>query len=111
MVIAALLCTGAYGPFSPDRDPAETAGLRRLRFGAGPHFCPGMPPAMAEVRVVAGSLRNFPEPAITDRRPARGVLIPAHARLSPRATGRSAGPPRHGARAAVGPGAGDRARR
>ncbi|MGW9438891.1 cytochrome P450 [Streptomyces sp. NPDC055607] len=101
VVIATLLCTGAYGPFSPDRDPAETAGLRRLWFGAGPHFCLGMPLAMAEIRAVTGVLRAFPELVITDRRPARGVLIPAYARLSLRATGRGAGPPRPGARTAA----------
>ncbi len=95
MVIATLLCTGAYGPFSPDRDPAETAGLRRLWFGAGPHFCLGMPLAMAEIRAVTGVLRAFPELVVTDRRPARGVLIPAYARLSLRATGRGGpAPPR-----------------
>ncbi|MEV3993555.1 cytochrome P450 [Streptomyces sp. NPDC049837] len=87
VVIATLLCTGAYGPFSPDRDPSETAGLRRLWFGAGPHFCLGMPLAMAEIRAVVGTLRGFPELVIASRRPARGVLIPAYARLSLRATG------------------------
>ncbi|MFF8293263.1 cytochrome P450 [Streptomyces sp. NPDC016309] len=87
VVIATLLCTGAYGPFSPDRDPSETAGLRRLWFGAGPHFCLGMPLAMAEIRAVTAVLRRFPQLVITARRPARGVLIPAYARLSLRATG------------------------
>lgn len=85
VVIATLLCTGAYGPFAPDRDPAETAGLRRLWFGAGPHFCLGMPLAMAEIRAVVGALRGFPDLVISGRRPARGVLIPAYARLPVRA--------------------------
>ncbi|RST17668.1 cytochrome P450 [Streptomyces sp. WAC05374] len=85
VVIVTLLCTGAYGPFSPERDPSETAGLRRLWFGAGPHFCLGMPLAMAETRAVADALRGFPDLAIAGRRPARGVLIPAYARLSLRA--------------------------
>ncbi|MFC8917737.1 hypothetical protein ACFT5C_18390 [Streptomyces sp. NPDC057116] len=85
VVIVTLLCTGAYGPFSPDRDPSETAGLRRLWFGAGPHFCLGMPLAMAETRAVVDVLRGFPDLAIAGRRPARGVLIPAYARLSLRA--------------------------
>jgi cytochrome P450 len=86
VVIATLLCTGAYGPFSPDRDPAETTGLRRLWFGAGPHFCLGMPLAMAETRAIVETLRNFPDLVITGRRPARGVLIPAYAQLSLRTT-------------------------
>ncbi|MGI5478816.1 cytochrome P450 [Streptomyces lavendofoliae] len=90
VVIATLLCTGAYGPFSPDRDPVETTDLRRLWFGAGPHFCLGMPLAMAETRAVVDGLRGFPHLTITDRRPARGVLIPAYARLTLQATGRAA---------------------
>jgi cytochrome P450 len=89
VVIATLLCTGAYGPFAPDRDPAETAGLRRLWFGAGPHFCLGMPLAMAEIRAVVGALRGFPDLVISGRRPARGVLIPAYARLPVRASRRA----------------------
>ncbi|WP_411104462.1 cytochrome P450 [Streptomyces sp. cmx-4-9] len=94
VVIATLLCTRAYGPFAPDRgsggraagcprpgapDPAE---LRRLWFGAGPHFCLGMPLAMAEIRAVVGALRGFPELEVVGRRPARGVLIPGYERLS-----------------------------
>ncbi|MFE2288885.1 cytochrome P450 [Streptomyces sp. NPDC059443] len=84
VVIATLLCTRAYGPFAPGRDAAE---LRRLWFGAGPHFCLGMPLAMTEVRAVVGALRGFPGLRILRRRPARGVLIPAYARLSLRAGG------------------------
>ncbi|MGW0392430.1 cytochrome P450 [Streptomyces sp. NPDC003042] len=90
VVIATLLCTGAYGPygpFAPERDPAGTQELRRLWFGAGPHFCLGMPLATAEIRAVVGALRAFPELGITGRSPARGVLIPSYARLSLRAEG------------------------
>lgn len=87
VVIATLLCTRAYGPFAPHRatDGADPAELRRLWFGAGPHFCLGMPLAMTEVRAVVGALRGFPGLRIVHRRPARGVLIPAYARLALRA--------------------------
>ncbi|MFD3717987.1 hypothetical protein [Streptomyces sp. NPDC058674] len=68
-------------------DRADPAALRRLWFGAGPHFCLGMPLAMAEVRAVVAALRGFPGLRVTGRRPARGVLIPAYARLSLRAGG------------------------
>ncbi|MFE4207559.1 cytochrome P450 [Streptomyces goshikiensis] len=97
VVIATLLCARAYGPFAPERDAAETAGLRRLWFGAGPHFCLGMPLAMAEVRAVVGALRGFPELSIAGRRPARGVLVPSYARLPVRA--RAGGVPGDGDRA------------
>ncbi|MER8093663.1 hypothetical protein [Streptomyces goshikiensis] len=96
VVIATLLCARAYGPFAPERDAAETAGLRRLWFGAGPHFCLGMPLAMAEVRAVVGALRGFPELSTAGRRPARGVLVPSYARLPVRA--RAGGVPRDGER-------------
>ncbi|MGW7194351.1 cytochrome P450, partial [Streptomyces sp. NPDC054838] len=85
VVISTLLCTRSYGPFRPDRDATGIRELRRLWFGAGPHFCLGMPLAMAEVRAVAATLRAFPDLTVTGRRPARGVLVPAYARLSLRA--------------------------
>ncbi|MEV6952546.1 cytochrome P450 [Streptomyces sp. NPDC051183] len=86
VVIATLLCTRAYGPFAPEPGgPGHSAELRRLWFGAGPHFCLGMPLAMAEIRAVADALRGFPQLRVVDRRPARGVLIPGYARLSVRA--------------------------
>ncbi|WCD89649.1 Putative cytochrome P450 140 [Streptomyces xanthophaeus] len=117
VVIATLLCTRAYGPFTPDRaaaaapaasgDSAGSAGsagcpragagggagegvrdpaeLRRMWFGAGPHFCLGMPLAMAEIRAVTGALRAFPGLEVVGRKPARGVLIPGYERLSLRA--------------------------
>ncbi|MFE3626260.1 cytochrome P450 [Streptomyces goshikiensis] len=96
VVIATLLCARAYGPFAPERDAEEPAGLRRLWFGAGPHFCLGMPLATAEVRAVVGVLRGFPELSTAGRRPARGVLVPSYARLPVRA--RAGGVPRDGER-------------
>ncbi|MFH8804599.1 cytochrome P450 [Streptomyces sp. NPDC017936] len=90
VVVATLLCLQALGPFDPDGTPDAGAGAgtthaRRLWFGAGPHFCLGMPLAMAEIRAVVDALRPFPDLVVTDRRPARGVLIPSYARLTVRA--------------------------
>lgn len=80
VVIATLLCCRAAGPFAPDvpQDPEA----RQLWFGAGPHFCLGMPLAMAQVRavlaVVLGALGDAGTLHVTERRAARGVLIPAY---------------------------------
>ncbi|MFF3437652.1 cytochrome P450 [Streptosporangium sp. NPDC002721] len=71
-------CARAYGPFDPSRPhPPE---LRRLWFGAGPHFCIGYPLALAEIRAVASVLLSH-RVRVVRRRAARGVLIPTYEHL------------------------------
>jgi cytochrome P450 len=82
VVIATVSAARAFGPFDPDRPhPPE---LRRLWFGAGPHFCLGMPLAMAEIRAVLDAVlaahRERPW-RIGRRRAARRVLVPAYREL------------------------------
>lgn len=80
VVLATLLCAQAYGPFAPERPhPPE---VRRLWFGAGPHFCLGMPLAMAQIRAVTGAVLAAGPAVVTGRRTARHVLIPGYARLN-----------------------------
>ncbi|MFG1680591.1 cytochrome P450 [Nonomuraea sp. NPDC049269] len=82
VVIVTHNCARAYGPFDPSRPhPPE---LRRLWFGAGPHFCIGYPLALAEIRAVARVVLARPVRVVT-RRAARGVLIPTYERLLIRA--------------------------
>jgi cytochrome P450 len=80
MVIVALTnCTRAYGGFDPDQvRPPE---LRRLAFGAGPHFCIGYPLAMAETQAILGAVLENAPTRVVRRRAARGVLFPAYRRL------------------------------
>ncbi|MEU3168763.1 cytochrome P450 [Streptosporangium sp. NPDC006930] len=71
-------CARAYGPFDPSRThPPE---LRRLWFGAGPHFCIGYPLALAEIRAVASVLLSH-RVRVVRRRAARRVLIPTYEHL------------------------------
>ncbi|MFC6577522.1 cytochrome P450 [Planomonospora parontospora] len=71
-------CARAHGPFDPSRPhPPE---LRRLWFGAGPHFCIGYPLALAEIRAVASTVLSRGV-RVTGRRAARGVLIPTYEHL------------------------------
>ncbi|GHH65966.1 cytochrome P450 [Streptosporangium violaceochromogenes] len=78
VLIATHNCARAHGPFDPSRPhPPE---LRRLWFGAGPHFCIGYPLALAEIRAVASVLLSH-NVRVVRRRPARGVLIPTYAHL------------------------------
>ncbi|MCW2918823.1 MAG: cytochrome [Actinomycetia bacterium] len=73
-------CCRAFGPFDPGRpQPPE---LRRLWFGAGPHFCIGFPLAMSEIRAVARVVLASAPLRIVRREPARGVLIPTYRRLT-----------------------------
>ncbi|MFG1999065.1 cytochrome P450 [Spirillospora sp. NPDC048911] len=79
VLIATHNCCRAYGPFDLDRPhPPE---LRRLWFGAGPHFCLGYPLAMAEIRAVVRALLAAGPLEITRREAARGVLIPTYRRF------------------------------
>jgi cytochrome P450 len=56
--------------------------LRQLPFGAGPHFCLGYGLAQRELRTVLETLLTLPgDVKIVGRRYARGVPIPAYARL------------------------------
>ncbi|WP_433230559.1 cytochrome P450 [Actinomadura formosensis] len=82
VVIATHNCCRAYGPFDLDRPhPPE---LRRLWFGAGPHFCIGYPLAMAQIRLAARTLLAAAPLTITRRAAARGVLIPTYRYLAVR---------------------------
>jgi cytochrome P450 len=82
VVIVTHNCARAYGPFDPSRPhPPE---LRRLWFGAGPHFCIGYPLALAEIRAVARVVLERPVEVVS-RRAARGVLLPTYERLLVRA--------------------------
>jgi cytochrome P450 len=83
VLIMTLSCARAYGPFDPDRPhPPE---LRQLWFGAGAHFCLGMPLALAEINAILAALleawRRRGPLSIVDRSPSRRVLIPGYDRL------------------------------
>ncbi|WP_307815994.1 cytochrome P450 [Myceligenerans indicum] len=83
VVIATVNCCRAVGEFDPDR-PADP-DVRHLWFGAGPHFCLGMPLAMAQVEAVLDALAPLAATGrrmvVGRRRPAHGVLVPAYRRL------------------------------
>ncbi|MCU1431401.1 MAG: Cytochrome family protein [Actinotalea sp.] len=84
VVVATLLCCRAAGPFDPDVE--QDPHVRRLWFGAGPHFCLGMPLAMAQVRAVLAAVLAATGGSgtleVVDRQVARGVLIPAYRSLT-----------------------------
>ncbi|MBW0119651.1 cytochrome P450, partial [Pseudonocardia abyssalis] len=50
IVIATVSAARALGGFAPDRP--HPPAVRRIWFGAGPHFCLGMPLATAQIRIV-----------------------------------------------------------
>lgn len=83
VVVATLLCCRAAGPFDPLTPPP--AAVRQLWFGAGPHFCLGMPLASAQITAVLDALvaavRERGPLRVVDREVARRVLIPAYASL------------------------------
>ncbi|NDU72838.1 cytochrome P450 [Actinomadura sp. DSM 109109] len=82
VLIATHNCCRAHGPFDLDRPhPPE---LRRLWFGAGPHFCIGYPLAMAQIRLVARTLLAAAPLTVTRRAAARRVLIPTYRHLAVR---------------------------
>ncbi|MEU5990930.1 cytochrome P450 [Spirillospora sp. NPDC047418] len=82
VLIATHNCCRAYGPFDLDRPhPPE---LRRLWFGAGPHFCIGYPLALAQIRLAARTLLTAAPLLVTRRAAARGVLIPTYRYLAVR---------------------------
>ncbi|MEU5691813.1 cytochrome P450 [Actinosynnema sp. NPDC020468] len=79
VVIATISAARAYGGFDPDRPhPVE---VRQLWFGAGPHFCLGMPLANAEIRAVLTAVLDAAPVSVVDRKVARRVLIPGYERL------------------------------
>ncbi|WP_106399686.1 cytochrome P450 [Actinocorallia populi] len=81
VLIATHNCCRALGPFALDGAPGK-AELRRLWFGAGPHFCIGYPLALAEIRAVAETVLRHAPVKVVSRRAARGVLIPTYAELT-----------------------------
>ncbi|MET9224623.1 cytochrome P450 [Lentzea sp. NPDC003310] len=79
VVIATISAANALGSFDPQRrHPPE---VRQLWFGAGPHFCLGMPLAQAEIRAVLGAVLDAAPLSIVDRSASRRVLIPCYSRL------------------------------
>ncbi|MFD0903407.1 cytochrome P450 [Actinomadura sediminis] len=85
VLIATHNCCRDLGPFDPGRPhPPE---LRRLWFGAGPHFCIGYPLAAAQIRRVARTVLDAAPLRIAGRSAARNVLIPTYRRLTVRAAG------------------------
>ena len=89
IVIATLNCCRAAGPFDPSVPLSRD--VRHLWFGAGSHFCIGMPLAMAQVDAVLGgvleAVRARGPVSVVRRRAARNVLFPRYARLELRAGG------------------------
>ncbi|WP_018655455.1 cytochrome P450 [Actinomadura flavalba] len=76
VLIATHNCCRALGPFDLDRPhPPE---MRRLWFGAGPHFCLGYPLAQSEIRAVMTTLLDAAPLEIVRRTAARNVLIPTY---------------------------------
>ena len=83
VILATFAANRALGAFDPGGNAA--AGLKQLWFGAGAHFCLGAPLAMAQIRLVLGTLLEFPSLQVESRKAARGVLIPSYQRVLVRA--------------------------
>lgn len=82
MILATSTANRALGPFDPATNISAT--LRQLWFGAGSHFCLGAPLALAQIRPVVDALLDAAPRGdlhVDSRQPARGVLIPACARV------------------------------
>ncbi|MBB5956831.1 cytochrome P450 [Saccharothrix tamanrassetensis] len=79
VVIATISAARGHGAFDPDRP--HPPAVRQLWFGAGPHFCLGMPLAYAEIRAVLGAVLSAAPLSVVARRAAVRVLIPGYERL------------------------------
>ena len=79
VVIATLNAARAHGPYEPGR--AHPPELRRLWFGAGPHYCLGMPLAVEQARRVLDVVRAAGPLRVVRRRVAHRVLVPAYREL------------------------------
>ncbi len=82
VILATFAATRALGPFDPATNISATLG--QLWFGAGSHFCLGAPLALAQIRLVVDALLDAVPRGdlhVVSRQPARGVLIPAYARV------------------------------
>ncbi|ALG10845.1 cytochrome P450 [Kibdelosporangium phytohabitans] len=79
VVISTISAAKSLGPFQPRR--THPAAVRQIWFGAGPHFCLGMPLAHAEIRAVLDAVLDAHPVSIVDRTPARRVLIPSYHRM------------------------------
>ncbi|MEU4805599.1 cytochrome P450 [Actinosynnema sp. NPDC023587] len=79
VVIATISAAKDHGPFDPEQP--HPPAVRQLWFGAGPHFCLGMPLANAEIRAVLDAVLDSTPLTVVDRRAARRVLIPGYERL------------------------------
>ncbi|SDW24832.1 Cytochrome P450 [Arthrobacter sp. yr096] len=82
ILLSTIHAAKSLGGFDPSR--AMPPQARQLWFGAGPHFCIGMPLAMAEIHASLDVLLNryIEQPwTISGRRISRGVLIPGYKSL------------------------------
>ncbi|UVJ38542.1 cytochrome P450 [Arthrobacter sp. CJ23] len=82
LLLSTIHAAKCLGGFDPDR--ATPPQARQLWFGAGAHFCIGMPLAMAEINSTIETLldRYGERPwRIPARQVSRGVLIPSYKRL------------------------------
>ncbi|WP_426003627.1 cytochrome P450 [Paenarthrobacter sp. NyZ202] len=82
ILLSTIHASKSLGGFDPGQPVPGAA--RQLWFGAGPHFCIGMPLAMAEINAVLQVLldRHAQRPwVIASRRVSRRVLIPGYSSL------------------------------
>lgn len=82
LLLSTVHASKSLGGFEPGIPTPPHA--RQLWFGAGPHFCIGMPLAMAEINATLSSLLDrydqYPW-VISSRQVSKGVLIPAYRKL------------------------------
>ncbi|WP_144659429.1 cytochrome P450 [Paenarthrobacter nicotinovorans] len=82
ILLSTIHAAKSLGGFDPSRPTPQQA--RQLWFGAGPHFCIGMPLAMAEINSTVELLLDLYRQRpwrIASRHVSRGVLIPGYRRL------------------------------